>query len=153
MRLTDASTGRAAAILFEGVDALGPPARGGVETRPAAPPRVAALPKWRLRRVLEHIEAHFAEAMTLADMAAAAGLSRMHFAAQFKAAMRLRPHEYLLRRRVARARELLADDTTSVVEVALSVGFQTQSHFTSVFKRFVGQPPHAWRRAHWEGVP
>jgi AraC-like DNA-binding protein len=71
----------------------------------------------------------------------------MHFAAQFRAATGLRPHEYLLRRRIERAQELLLGSGMPVVEVALSVGFQTQSHFTSAFKRIVGQPPSAWREA------
>jgi AraC family transcriptional regulator len=69
----------------------------------------------------------------------------MHFAAQFRAATGLPPHEYLTRRRIERAQEMLLQDELALVEVALSVGFQTQSHFTSVFKRFAGQSPRAWR--------
>jgi transcriptional regulator GlxA family with amidase domain len=75
----------------------------------------------------------------------------MHFAAQFKAATGLRPHEYLLRRRVERAQEMLQQTAMSVVDIALSVGFQSQSHFTVVFNRFVGRPPHAWRQSHGTG--
>ena len=105
----------------------------------------AALANWRLRRAIEFVESRLGEPVSLAEVAAAAGLTRMHFAAQFRAATGLRPHEYLLRRRVERAQELLADDRRSVVDVALSVGFQTQAHFTTVFKRFAGQPPRAWR--------
>jgi AraC family transcriptional regulator len=111
-------------------------------------PKVAELARWRLRRVMEYVEANLAETVSLADLAAAAGLTRMHFAAQFRAATGLPPHEYLLRRRIERAQEMLAEDRESLVEIALSVGFQTQSHFTSVFKRFVGQPPRAWRQRH-----
>ena len=108
--------------------------------------KVAELSKWRLRRAIDHVEAHLAEPVTLAELAAAAGLTRMHFAAQFRAATGLRPHEYLLRRRVERAQELLAGTGRSVLEVALSVGFQTQAHFTAIFKRFAGEPPRAWRQ-------
>ena len=115
-------------------------------------PKVAELAKWRLKRTIEYIEAHLADPVSLADMAAASGLTRMHFAAQFRAATGLRPHEYLLRRRIERGQELLARAGLSVVEVALSVGFQTQAHFTSVFSRFVGQPPHAWRQSHASGA-
>jgi AraC-like DNA-binding protein len=68
----------------------------------------------------------------------------MHFAAQFRAATGLRPHEYLLRRRIERAQELLRREPISLSDVALSVGFQTQAHFTTVFKRFVGRTPHRW---------
>jgi AraC-like DNA-binding protein len=115
-------------------------------------PKVAELAKWRLKRTIEYIEAHLADSVSLGDMAAASGLTRMHFAAQFRAATGLRPHEYLLRRRIERGQELLASAGLSVVEVALSVGFQTQAHFTSVFSRFVGQPPHAWRQSHTSGA-
>jgi AraC family transcriptional regulator len=117
-------------------------------TPEGARPKVAELARWRLRRVMEYVEANLAETVSLADLAAAAGLTRMHFAAQFRAATGLPPHEYLLRRRVERAQEMLAEDRESLVDIALSVGFQTQSHFTSVFKRFVGQPPRAWRQRH-----
>jgi AraC-like DNA-binding protein len=111
----------------------------------ARPPRTA-LPKWRLKRAFDYIEEHLAEPVTLADVAAYAGLSRMYFAAQFRAATGLRPHEYLLRRRIERAQDLLSTSCLTLVEVALSVGFQTQAHFTTVFKRFAGDTPHQWRR-------
>ena len=112
-------------------------------------PKVAELARWRLKRAIDYVEARLAEPVSLADLASATGLTRMHFAAQFRAATGLRPHEYLLRRRIERAQEMLGTGM-SVVDVALSVGFQTQSHFTSVFKRFVGQPPRAWRQSHGE---
>jgi AraC family transcriptional regulator len=111
-------------------------------------PSRTALPKWRLKRAFDFIEEHLAEPITLAEIAAYAGLSRMYFAAQFRAATGLRPHEYLLRRRIERAQELLSLSCLTLVEVALSVGFQTQAHFTTVFKRFAGDTPHQWRRQH-----
>jgi AraC family transcriptional regulator len=119
-------------------------------TRGAAPSeqaKVAPLPRWRLKRAIDFVEARLSGPVSLADLAAATGLTRMHFAAQFRAATGLRPHEYLLRRRIERSQELLLRRDISVVDVALSVGFQTQSHFTTVFKRFVGQPPLAWRQS------
>jgi AraC family transcriptional regulator len=116
----------------------------GTRRAPTGRPKVAELARWRLRRVTEYVEANIAEPLSLADLAAAAGLTRMHFAAQFRVATGLPPHEYVLRRRIERAQEMLVEDDASLVDVALSVGFQTQSHFTSVFKRFVGQPPRSW---------
>jgi len=103
------------------------------------------LPKWRLKRAVEYIEAHHAQTITLNDLAAAAGLSRMHFAAQFRAATGLRPREYVLQRRIAIAQQLLINTQNSVVDIAMTVGFQTQAHFTTVFKRFVGDTPYRWR--------
>jgi AraC-like DNA-binding protein len=106
---------------------------------------VQALQKWRLKRVVEYVDLHLSAKITLAELAAIAGLSRMHFASQFRAATNLRPHEFVLRRRVQRAEELLQNTPTPIVEVALMVGFQTQAHFTTTFKRFVGSTPNRWR--------
>jgi AraC family transcriptional regulator len=113
--------------------------------------KISALPKWRLKRVMEFIEAHLGETVTLQDLAAAAGLTRMHFAAQFRAATGVRPHEYLLRKRIDRAQHLLMTSPASLADIALSVGFQTQPHFTTVFKRFTGRPPYQWKQLASEG--
>jgi AraC-like DNA-binding protein len=103
------------------------------------------LQKWRLHRVIDYIDAHLGEPVTLADMAQVAGLTRMHFARQFRVATGVRPHEYLLRRRIESAQELLRTSRSTLVEIALSVGFQAQPHFTTIFKRIVGETPHRWR--------
>lgn len=114
------------------------------ETETGARP-IRALQKWRLKRVVEYVDVHLSNKITLLDLAAIAGLSRMHFASQFRMATGLRPHEFLLRRRVRRAEELLQNSRMAIVEIALTVGFQTQAHFTTVFKRFVGCTPRQWR--------
>ncbi len=116
------------------------------ESYPERPLR--ALQKWRLRG--------WSNMSTIISPAGSrcliwrrvAGLSRMHFASQFRAATGFRPHEYLLRRRIQRSEELLRQSPMSLVEIALTVGFQTQAHFTTVFKRFVGDTPYQWRNAH-----
>ncbi len=105
----------------------------------------ALLPKWRLKRVVDHVDAHLDRRVTLADMAAVAGLTRMYFAAQFRRTTGMSPHGYLLRRRVERAQELMREPGQPLAQIALSVGFGTQPHFTTVFKRLVGQTPYRWR--------
>jgi AraC family transcriptional regulator len=117
------------------------------KSHPSERPRAAGLAKWRLKRALDYIDGNLGEAVSLADLASAAGLTRMHFAAQFRGATGLRPHDYLLRRRIERAQTMLRYSNNSILDVALQVGFQTQAHFTSTFRRFVGEPPNAWRRA------
>lgn len=107
----------------------------------------SGLPKWRFKRVVAYVEENLGTNVTLADMANAAGLSRMHFAAQFRVLTGLRPHEYLLRQRIERAQHLLVTTRDPLVEIALAVGFQTQAHFTTVFRRFVGDTPYQWRSA------
>ena len=110
-------------------------------------PKSGELARWRLKRAIEYFEAQIANPVSLAEVALSAGLTRMHFAAQFRAATGLRPHEYFLRRRIARAQEMLAETGMPLVDIALSVGFKSQSHFTTVFKRYAGQPPRAWRES------
>ena len=114
------------------------------ELKPKARP-VRALQAWRLKRVIEYIDNHPSGNISLSDLASIAGLSRMHFASQFRAATELRPHEFLLRRRVRRSKELLRNQTMAIAEIALTVGFQTQAHFATVFKKIVGCTPRQWR--------
>jgi AraC-like DNA-binding protein len=110
--------------------------------------RVNALAKWRLRRVEEYVSTNFHRGIGLLDLAKVAGLSRMHFAAQFRAATGYRPREYLLHQRIERAKSIMSSSSTPLAEVALSVGFSTQAHFSTVFKRMTDQTPARWRAAH-----
>ncbi|EIF33180.1 DNA-binding domain-containing protein, AraC-type [Burkholderia sp. Ch1-1] len=105
----------------------------------------SALPLWRLNRAIEFVDAHLAEPIGLADIANSTGLTRMHFASQFRRATGMRPHEYLLRRRIDHAQQLLRESKHNVLDVALSCGFRSQAHFTTVFKRLVGETPYCWR--------
>src|SRR5262249_57159903 len=109
-------------------------------TRHARTPRSPArgrdgtLPRGRLRAVIEYIEEHLAASPSLDQLAAVAHLSAYHFARQFKAATGLPPHQYVILRRVERARQLLhvrAD--LSLAEVAAHAGFRDQSHFSRHF--------------------
>jgi AraC-like DNA-binding protein len=110
--------------------------------------KVSPLPKWRLRRAIDFIEAHADGPVALADLAQAAGLTRMYFAAQFRAATGLRPHEYVLRCRIEKAQIMLTTSDAPIADVALTVGFTSQAHFTTVFKRFTSVTPYRWRQHH-----
>ncbi len=114
---------------------------------PQVRPRVNALPKWRLRRVEQYVADHFDRCISLSELANVAGLSRMHFAAQFRAATGYRPREYLLQHRIEQAKTLLATTERPLAEIALAVGFSTQAHFSTVFKRISAQSPARWRLA------
>ena len=112
----------------------------------------AGLPKWRLKRASAFIEENLENPITLAALAQAVGLSPVYFGAQFRLATGLSPHDYILRQRIRRAQELLLDPRISLLEVALSVGFQTQAHFSTVFKRIAGETPSHWRRCRLSGA-
>jgi AraC family transcriptional regulator len=109
--------------------------------------RSTPLPKWRLKRVVDYIEANLTRPIYLAELSNVAGLTRMHFAAQFRAATGCSPCKYILRRRVAYAQQLLLDPQLSIANVAAMTGFSSQAHFTVIFKRVVGKTPVRWRQS------
>lgn len=106
---------------------------------------VTELPRWRLKRAIEYIDAHLAEPIRLEDIAQSTGLTRMHFAAQFRASTGMGPHDYLLQRRIETAQVMLAKTRQGVLEIAHTTGFRSQAHFTTVFKRRVGETPARYR--------
>jgi AraC family transcriptional regulator len=84
--------------------------------------------------------------MTLTEIAAVAGINPYHFARQFKAATGLPPHQYVITRRVERAKHLLsAGNDSPMAEVAAQAGFYDQSQFCHHFKRLVGVTPSQFR--------
>jgi AraC family transcriptional regulator len=112
----------------------------------AGRPAKGGLRAGRLRRVLDHIEAHAAEEIGLHRLAELAGLSRSHFARAFKQSVGVPPHEYLVRRRVERAKTLLRDRRRlTIAEVAQVAGFCDHSHLTNHFRRLTGATPSAYR--------
>jgi AraC family transcriptional regulator len=108
--------------------------------------RDGTLPRAKLRAVVEYIEEHLDPAPSLEELAAVARLSVYHFARQFKRATGLPPHQYVITRRVERAKELLQAGTDlSLAEVAARAGFSDQSQFTHQFKRLIGVTPGQFR--------
>jgi AraC family transcriptional regulator len=107
--------------------------------------RDGTLPRGRLRAVVEYIEERLDADLTLAQLAAVVGLNPYHFARQFKATG-LPPHQYVIARRVERARHLLhAGTDLALAEVAAQAGFSDQSQFSHHFKRLVGVTPGRFR--------
>ena len=98
------------------------------------------------RRVVEYVEANLGESVTLRELADVAELSTHHFLRMFKRSLGLTPYQYLLQRRLERAKELLRSQPASLAEVGLSTGFGSQSHFTTTFHRVVGATPAEFQR-------
>jgi AraC family transcriptional regulator len=108
--------------------------------------RDGTLPRGRLRAVVEYIEEHLDAGPSLEQLAAVARLSPYYFARQFKRATGLAPHQYVILRRVERAKQLLQAETDlPLAEVAADAGFSDQSQFTHHFKRVVGVTPGQFR--------
>jgi AraC family transcriptional regulator len=100
-----------------------------------------ALPAWRLRRVLEYIEAHLDEDLTLAELARVAEFSLSHFKPLFRQAMGMPVHRFVLERRVDRARVRLLEGGRSLTEIALEAGFSHPSHMARCMRRVLGLSP------------
>ena len=116
-----------------------------------APERTKGIPTGGLtrsnaKRVLEYAEANLGRGLTLRELAGVVQLSVHHFVRVFRKTMGVTPYQYLMERRVERAKDLLRDTHAGLAEVALSSGFGSQSHFTSAFHRAVGATPAEFQR-------
>lgn len=101
----------------------------------------------RLRRVLEYINTHLNEALSVGKLAGVACLSTYHFCRIFRSALGLSPQRYVTERRVEQAMELIAIGDVPLSRIALSSGFSSQASFTRAFKRVTGMAPGTFRRA------
>jgi AraC family transcriptional regulator len=104
------------------------------------------LPGGALRRVRAYIDDHIGERISLSALARQAGVSRFHFARQFRLSTGESPMGYLRRVRIERSKSILQTRETSIAEVAARLGFSDQSHFTRIFGRLVGVSPGSFAR-------
>ena len=107
---------------------------------------VSGLPNRILRRVVDKMRV-LDDQLSLESLAQESGYSRVHFLRMFRAATGRSPHNYLLNLRIERARELLSNPGLSLTDIALDCGFSSHSHFTRVFRQFLGVTPSEYRRA------
>jgi AraC family transcriptional regulator len=103
------------------------------------------LPRARLRRVLDLIEAELQGDLSLTRLAAESGLSRFHFARAFRAETGASPHQHVRARRLVQARRLLAASDAPVEEVARRCGWSSHSRFAATFRAETGVSPSQWR--------
>jgi AraC-like DNA-binding protein len=100
-----------------------------------------------LLRAKDLADARYGEALRVADLAQAAGLSKAHFTREFGRAFGESPHQYLLTRRLERAAALLRTTDWPVTRVCHTVGFESLGSFTASFTRVFGRSPTAYRAA------
>jgi len=113
--------------------------------RPPAGAGPAGLSKPTLRRTTDYIAAHLAHECSVAELAAVAQTSPDHFARLFRHATGHTPHQYVILCRIARAKQLLTETASPIVEIGHQVGFTDQSYFTAVFRKHVATTPSAYR--------
>ena len=94
---------------------------------------------------------HIADAVQVGDLASTVHMSPYHFARAFKQTVGQPPHAYITGQRMERAKDLLRNTDLPLVDVAASAGFQTQAHFTGVFRKHAGVTPRIFRLNGWAG--
>lgn len=99
-----------------------------------------------LQATQNYVEAHLDQPLSVAQLAAVAGVSQWHFSRTFKAATGRTPHQFVIERRLARAAELLRTTDRPLAAVALDVGFASQSHLAAHFRRRFGVTPAQFAR-------
>lgn len=134
-----------AAMLLREVQARHAPA-GDSPQRSAGP----GLARWKLNRVLLHVERRLGGNLRVRDLARLTGLSPGHFARAFHQSVGVAPRHFLIERRIERAKTLMQTSDMTLSEIALACGLSDQAHLSRLFRRHTGTTPNAWRRE-WRG--
>jgi len=113
-------------------------------SKPRAVPGEApahGLSREQLRRVIDYIDDNLADDLCLNELGGLLGMSASHFCRTFKRAAGVTPHQFVIKKRVDKAKQLIATRRLSMLEISLEVGFASQSHFAEVFHKATGTSP------------
>jgi AraC family transcriptional regulator len=113
---------------------------------PGREARMLKLSPAQFQRLRDYVQTHLSRDLALAELAGVVRLSANHFTVLFKNTVGLTPHQYVLRERIRAGMRLLATGRVSIVDVALTLGFSSQSHFTMVFRRAIGLTPRQYQQ-------
>lgn len=105
----------------------------------------SALSERQMLQVLEYIHEYLHQDIKLADLATLLNISESHFSHQFKQAIGMTPHQYLLQQRIERAKQLLKESDRSIMDIAFLCGFNSHSHLSKQFRQLTGMTPKAYR--------
>lgn len=119
--------------------------RHNVRSLPMRDPR-GGLSTTKLKHLVTHIEDNLESDLSLAEIAAVADMSVSHLKTLFRRSTGVPVHQYILRRRVERAKELLQEDALSITQIAFATGFAHQSHLARHMRKILGTTPAALRR-------
>ena len=106
------------------------------------------LAPWQLRKIDRYLADNLASPLRLQMLAEQVNLSVSHFTRSFKESRGVTPHRYIIRLRLERAQSMMVSTNESLSGIASECGLSDQAHLTTLFRRNVGETPHAWRRSH-----
>ncbi|QDL95980.1 helix-turn-helix transcriptional regulator [Rhodopseudomonas palustris] len=117
-----------------------------LDEAPPPTPDGPGLARWQLKRVVAHIDHNIDRSLRIKDLAQLVDLSASHFARAFRGSVGVAPRNFVLERRVERAKLLMQGTDLPLSEIALACGLSDQAHLSRIFRRFTGATPNAWRR-------
>ena len=97
--------------------------------------------------MLDYINEYLSHDIKLMDLSALLDMSQFHFGRRFKQSMGVSPHQYLIGRRVERAKQLLKSSDLAIADIALQCGFNSQSHLGKSFRELTGVTPSRYRKS------
>lgn len=115
------------------------------DNQPDCPPSARDSPVF-FRRAIDFVDANIDLPISVSDMADRAGFSRYHFIRLFKKTAGMTPRQFIIHRRLEKAREMLVSTESELAEVSYASGFSSQSHLCYMFKREFGVSPGVYRR-------
>lgn len=114
---------------------------------PAPSVILGGLPRYKIRRAVDYIRAHYQEDIGFKDIADQLDMSPYHFARMFKHSTQESPHQCIMRCRIESAKRMLIESDKSIADIAFEVGYKSQSYFTTRFALLAGMTPAAFRGA------
>lgn len=110
-------------------------------TKPTTEFKNRGLTHTQLQQVLDYIQTHLDRELSLAELAQVINVSPTYFASLFKQTMAVSPRQYVIQQRVEQAKLMLSKTDLAIADIALQVGFSSQSHLTQQLKRLTGMTP------------
>ena len=104
-------------------------------------PQNRSLTRVQIQQAIDYIHTNLNRDLSLAELSSVVNVSPTYFASLFKQAMRVSPHQYVIQERVERAKLMLSKTDLAITDIALQLGFSSQSHLTQQFKRLTGVTP------------
>lgn len=95
----------------------------------------------QLQQAIDYIHTHLDWDLSLTELASVINITPTYFASLFKCSMGISPHQYVIQQRVEKAKLMLKKTDLAIADIALQVGFSSQSHLTQQFKRLTGMTP------------
>jgi AraC family transcriptional regulator len=116
------------------------------EQSPELVENVSGFTSEELEKALYYIDKNMSESYKIENLAEEFGISKFNFIKKFKSSTNVTPHQFIIRKKLERSKNLLKEDSLSLADIAYMLNFSDQSHFTNSFKKMYGMTPREFRK-------